>query len=352
MSEFISALRHPNAYNPLRNVHALIGLLWGVPVPLFSIGLDWWVGGHPWERPIHLFFLAHPLMFMVVFGAMGVVRSRKDDQIQVLVSELERHVDELAKANERLLELDHLKAQFVANVTHELKTPLAAIRGYNESILEERFGPLTPKQRDGLGVAVRNVERLQKLIDELLEFERIDAGEFTIEASDFDLVPLVQSTIENFRPQLDQKRLRVELRLPPKLPVQADREKIARVLLNLVSNAVKFSGDGTAIGVNAAEEAGAKRVDVTVWDRGEGIPTAAQKFLFTRFWQADASTRRKHGGSGLGLAICKGILEAHGSAIEVVSSEGAGTMVHFTLPLAQEVPHGNGEGVAAVHPGR
>ncbi|MBI2930339.1 MAG: HAMP domain-containing histidine kinase [Planctomycetes bacterium] len=337
--EFLHALGQRFTYNPRRNAYALFGFLWGLPVPVFSVGIDQWASGQATQHPIHIAFLMHPLLFAVIFGAMGTVRHRKDLQIHHLVEELKRHAQELGLANERLTELDRMKAQFMANVTHELKTPLVAIRGYNESILEERFGPLTDKQRQGLGIAVRNVDRLQKLIEELLEFERIDSGDFKLQIADFDLVPLVQSALENFRPQVDEKKLATELHLPEKLEVRADREKIAHVLQNLISNAVKFSPDGSAIGVTASTDASLGRASLTVWDRGPGIPSAAQKFLFTRFWQADGSSRRKHGGTGLGLAICKGILDAHRAPIQVVSSEGNGTKVHFSLTLAKECPH-------------
>lgn len=338
--EFLSALRDPLTYTPTRNTYAVFGFLWGLPIPVFSIGLHCWLAQHPpeiamfWEHPIHLIFLLHPLLFGTVFGAMGTVRLRKNREIERLVGELERHVDELAQANEKLLELDKMKSQFMANVTHELKTPLVAIRGYNESILEGRFGPLTEKQRDGLTIAVRNVDRLQGLIEELLEFERIDAGAFKPDPTDFDLVPLIRSTLQNFQPQIEEKGLIVEPHLPETLFVRADREKIGHVLLNLISNAVKFSEKQTSIGVDATRDDGKGRAEVTVWDRGVGIPTAAQKYLFTRFWQADGSSRRRYGGTGLGLAICKGILDAHGATFRVESAEGQGTRAAFSLPLA------------------
>lgn len=354
--EFLSALAVRRTYSPARNPYVAIGFLWGLPVPFFALGLHAWVTGSApapgliAQHPIHVFFLLHPLLFAVVFGAMGTIRQRKDRQIARLVLTLERRArqltdtaTELQGANDRLRELDHLKAQFMANVTHELKTPLVAIRGYNESILEGRFGPLTDKQREGLAVAVRNVDRLQKLIEELLEFERIDSGSLKLNLTDFDLGSLVLGTLESFRPQIEARKLSVQLRLPEPLPVHADRDKIGHVLLNLLSNAVKFSPDGKALGVDArvGEEDG--QVWVSVWDRGPGIATDAQKYLFTRFWQADGSSRRRYGGTGLGLAIVKGILDAHGSTIRIVSKEGNGTSAEFTLPLGEAVPSGNKE---------
>ncbi len=337
--EFLAALADPHTYAPMRNSYVVFGFLWGLPIPIFSCAIDGWATGRSftlgllWEHPVQIFFLAHPILFAVVFGAMGTVRWTKDRQIQGLIADLERHVKELDEANVRLRELDHLKAQFVANVTHELKTPLVSIRGYNESILEGRFGPISEKQRDGLTVAMRNIVRLQNLIAEVLEFERIDAGELRLDRSDFDLFPLVQEAVESLRPKLDAKRLSIELAMPAGTEVNADREQISRVLLNLIANAVKFSPEGGTLGIDAHVEEGGT-VQVTVWDRGSGIPAGLQKHLFTRFWQATKGLYQKGEGTGLGLVISRGILEAHGGTIEVVSSERAGTQVHFRLKRA------------------
>jgi signal transduction histidine kinase len=331
--EFLSALGDGRTY---RNPYTLFGLLWGLPIPVFSVAVQLWASGQAFTagllaHPVQLLFLLHPPLFAVVFGAMGTIRHRKDARIASLLEETERHLKELAAANERLKELDQLKAQFMANVTHELKTPLVSIRGYNEAILEGRFGPLTEKQRDGLATACRNIDRLQSLIEELLEFERIDSGALRLEIAPFDLVAVVQGALRTLQPQVDRKRLAVEAVMPAEVVVRGDRDRIGRVMLNLLSNAVKFTPDGGAMGVTVTEDGA-----VTVWDRGPGIPSAAQQHLFTRFWQADGTSRRKHGGTGLGLAICKGILDAHGAAIEVVSAEGAGTSASFRLPPAKE----------------
>ncbi|HXX95276.1 MAG TPA: HAMP domain-containing sensor histidine kinase [Planctomycetota bacterium] len=339
--DYLDAFRDPHTYNLFHNRTALFGFVWGIPVPVFSLGLDLLLS-HPTslgrcleEHPMHIFFLFHPFLFAFVFGAFGTVRRRMDRRIVHLVGELERSVAGLAQANDRLKELDQLKAQFIANVTHELKTPLVAIRGYNESILELRFGPLTPKQQGGLEVSVRNIDRLQKLIEELLDFERIEAGALKLEIADFDLIPAAEAALDSIRPAIESKRIAAERRLPGSLRVRGDRDRIVHVLLNLLSNAVKFTPEGGTLGIEATEEGG--RARIAVWDRGAGIPEAAQKFLFTRFWQADGGSRRRHGGTGLGLAIVKGILDAHGAPIRIQSAEGAGTRAEFELPLSVPV---------------
>jgi signal transduction histidine kinase len=351
----LGALRDPYTYDPRRNSFALFGLVWGLPLSAFSIFVDCWVIGHPyrltlfWEQPIHLVFLLHPFLFGMVFGAMGTVHSRQDRKIDGLLEEQRKHLEDLARANGELKKLDQLKSQFLANVTHELKTPLVSIKGYNQSILEERFGPLTPKQKDGLSVAVRNVGRLETLIHELLEFERIESHAYLPNPIDFDLVPLIRLVLSNFQPQIDQKWLSVEVRVPESLQVRADYEGVRRVLLNLFSNAVKFSNEGGTWGVDARPAPDSSRALVGVWDRGAGIPADAGPFLFTRFWQADGSSRRRHGGTGLGLAIVKGILDAHGAPIRVDSAPGRGTRMEFELPVvrsqfkSEESSHGYGK---------
>jgi signal transduction histidine kinase len=350
----LTALKDPFTYNLRRNIFTLFGFLWGLPLSAVMIILDLWVIGHPqrllqfWREPVHLLFLIHPFVFAVVFGAMGTVHAGQDGKIEGLLEEQRRNLDDLKK-------VDELKSQFMANVTHELKTPLVAIKGYVESILEERFGPLTDKQRGGLRIAARNVARLQNLIQEILEFERIDSHAYEPHASDFDLVALVRLTLSNFQPQIEEKQLALQTALPEHLEVRADYEGIRRVLNNLESNAVKFSGKGAAIGVEIRPGGAATEIEVEVWDRGPGIPPEAQGNLFTRFWQADGSSRRRYGGTGLGLAIVKGILDAHGSAVRVSSTPGAGTSIRFPLkrtpgpaPVVEAV-HGAG---AAAHSDR
>jgi signal transduction histidine kinase len=339
--EYLRAFREPETYNLLGNTTALVGFLWGLPVPILFCAFDMWLSRYDSvvrclaEHPVHYFFLMHPVLFAFVFGAFGTVRRHKDAEILRLVDGLHANVSELAAANEQLRELDQLKAQFVANVTHDLKTPLVAIRGYNESILEGRFGPVTEKQRGGLEVSVRNIDRLHRMIEALLDFERIEAGALQLQRADFDLGPLIESSLEAVRPQLEDKGLSFEGRRTSGVLVRADRERIGCVLQNLLSNAVKYTPPGAAIGVDVEADRARGRARVTVWDRGVGIPAAAQRFLFTRFWRAEGTSRRRPSGTGLGLSIVKGILEAHESPIHIESAEGAGTRVSFELLMAQ-----------------
>ena len=337
--EFFSALGDRRTYSP-RNSYLWFGFAWGIPVPIFALAIDLLasdtsfsfgaaleaVGGHP----VHAFFLAHPLLFAVVFGALGTIRRRQDLKIESLVREQERHITDLDRANGRLRELDRLKAEFVANMTHELKTPLVSILGYNEIIADGRLGPINERQKRGLEVSLRNVQRLQTLVEEMLVSSRIDAGMIQVHPKPFGAADLLEQAARSMDPQAARKRQRIDRVLPPTC-VQAlgDPEWIARVVSNLVSNAVKFSPEGAAIRVGARSENGS--VFFFVSDEGPGIPEAFRPHLFERFRQAESGLTRSNGGTGLGLAIVKGILDAHGAAIDVQSSEGRGTTVAFKL---------------------
>lgn len=335
--EYLVALGKLHTYALTKNAFARFGFLWSFPLFFLLFATNLWASGGPFtpgvflEYPNYFFVFLCPVLCTVVFGAMGTVRRRRDLKTARRVKDLERQIEDLAASNERFKELDRLKARFMTDVAHALQTPLAAIRGYNESILEERLGPITGKQRDGLGVAVRNIDRLQRRVMELLEFEGIERGDCRLELSDFDLAALIREVLDDLKPMIDKKPMGVRLRIPETLEVHADREKIGRVLLNLISNGFKFSPKGATMDVGAKASGDDGRILVTVWNHGPEIPIAAQKYLFSRFWQAEGSSRRKHGGIGLGLAIVKGILDAHGSSIKVVSSAASGTTVHFDL---------------------
>jgi signal transduction histidine kinase len=342
VAEFLRALGEARTYLPWRNAYGLFGFLWGLPIPFFSCAIDCWAQGRPleaailWEHPVHLIFAMHPFLFAFVFGAMGSVRARKDRHIATLVETLRQKVQELEEANVRLKEMDRLRAEFVANVTHELKTPLVAIRGYSEMILDGRLGAVAGKQRRGMETVLRNVDRLQQQIDDLLDIERLDSGRIKVQPGAFALQPLVESCLEMFRPQAEAKGVALQTEMPAApVEVTADRDMIGHVLTNLISNAVKFVEGGGHVRVRVLPEKEG-RAEVEVADDGCGIPEEAQAFIFERFRQADGSSRRRHGGVGLGLAIVKRILDLHEAPVRLRSRVGEGTTVAFELPVVRE----------------
>jgi signal transduction histidine kinase/DNA-binding response OmpR family regulator len=257
------------------------------------------------------------------------------------VEALEESNKKLGAANEELKELDRMKSDLLANVSHELRTPLTAIKGYTDYILERKLGTITEKQEKGLVVVQRNLERLSKSINALLDFSRMDVGRIVLNIQPFPLPALVEQIQTTVRSELDKKGLTLATRIDPALPpVVADREKLSAVLENLVINAIKFTPEGGRILIAARRGtvAGGTRAvaEIEVTDTGIGIPPDQLGRIFNRFHQVESSTTRRFGGVGLGLAIVKSILEAHGASIQVDSVEGKGTAFRFQLPLAEK----------------
>jgi signal transduction histidine kinase/DNA-binding response OmpR family regulator len=275
---------------------------------------------------------------------------RSGDELQVLadafnhmsarlkqnVQQLEESNKKLAGVNEDLKELDRVKSDLLANVSHELRTPLTAIKGYTDYMLERKLGTISDKQEKGLLVVQRNMERLARTINALLDFSRLDLGRVTLNIQPFHLPALVDHILLSLRSELEKKRLAVTVALDLTLPqVIGDREKISAVLENLIINAIKFTPEGGRLTVSASRLGGSPRptAELRVADTGIGIPPDQVSRIFARFHQVDASSTRRFGGVGLGLAIVKSILDAHGSPIEVDSEVGQGTAFRFTLPL-------------------
>jgi signal transduction histidine kinase len=254
------------------------------------------------------------------------------------VEQLEESNKKLAAVNEELKELDRMKSDLLANVSHELRTPLTAIKGYTDYILERRLGMITEKQEKGLVVVQRNLERLSKTINALLDFSRMDVGRIALNLQPFALAPLLEQIVTALRSELERKGLKltadIERDLPP---VIGDREKLSAVLENLIINALKFTPEGGRITVSASRAGapGRPSARIRVSDTGVGIAPEQIAKIFNRFHQVDTSSSRRFGGVGLGLAIVKSILEAHGATITVESELGHGTTFAFVLPVLE-----------------
>jgi len=343
--EFLSALADPQTYSLGRNGYVFFGILWGLPVPVVTIGVDLYAQHlAPTPRqivllllahPFQFFFLLHPFFFAVLFGAMGTVRYRKEQRIRALLEDLRAKVADLEKLNEKLREADRLKDEFLGTISHELKTPLVTVRGYAEMLLRRRAGALDERQVRILKVVMKNVERQIHLIDDLLNYIRIGAHPGEGEREEFDLRDTIALMRQTFAPSLEEKSLHFETILPDApLVVYANRSNVEIVLCNLISNAIKFTDPGGRIRVEA-RDTGAGKILVWVEDTGCGIPEESLPHIFERFRQADGSMRRRHGGTGLGLAIVKKILDNYGCSIEVTRSKiGEGTTFCFDLPAA------------------
>ena len=238
----------------------------------------------------------------------------------------------LSEQNKRLRELDRLKDEFLSLVSHELRTPLTSIRGYLELVLDEEAGSINDEQRRFLKAVDRNSHRLLRLVGDLLFVAQVDAGRLTLERAEVDLAALAADCVEAARPVADQKSIGLALENRAKQPVLADRGRLAQVLDNLVSNALKFTPEGGNVVLRTDVIDGHAVLEVQ--DSGFGIPAAEQPRLFERFFRASAATEQAIPGTGLGLAIVKAIVEAHGGRIRVHSNEDVGSTFRVELPLS------------------
>jgi adenylate cyclase len=232
---------------------------------------------------------------------------------------------------ERLLELDRQKTEFFQNVSHEFRTPLTLMIGPLESVVEKQQD--LPYEQSL--IALRNSRRLLRLVNQLLDLQRLDAGRMQSSFRPCDLVKFVSQIVETFRPYCERKNIKISTKLTPCAPIYLDLEKFDKVLYNLLSNAMKFTNSGGSITVKV-EPAG-DHVQLKVIDTGMGIRKEQVPYLFERFRQAEGSVNRSHEGSGLGLALVKELVELHGGQISVESVYSEGTT--FTIWLKTGTSH-------------
>jgi len=217
-------------------------------------------------------------------------------------------------------------------MSHELRTPLTSVIGYSEMMLEGLGGPLTPEQREYLGIIMEKGENLLQLITSILDITKIEAGRVRLVVSEVELSQLIRDAVSTVMPHARKKGVQLVCDAASVPRVQCDREKVRQCLINLVSNAVKFTGDGGTVTVGAQLE-GEERIALVVSDTGIGIAQEHLPRLWDVFYQVDGSSTREYGGAGLGLAIVKSFAEAHGGDVQVRSTPGAGSTFSMVLPL-------------------
>jgi signal transduction histidine kinase len=240
---------------------------------------------------------------------------------------------QISEQNERLRELDRLKDEFVASISHDLRTPLTSIAGYVE-LLREDEASLSAEHRHFLNVVSRNAERLMSLVDDLLFVARLQSGQVELSPDDLDLGELAGECLEAARPRADGKDVELDLLTRGPLSARGDRRRLAQVLDNLVSNAIKFTPEGGRVEIRVGTEADQALLEVS--DTGIGISEADRQRLFTPFFRAPEAVVRQIPGTGLGLHIAREIVTAHGGTISVDSRKGGGTTFAVALPLARE----------------
>jgi len=253
---------------------------------------------------------------------------------------LERRVQErtaeLQAAIERLSELSQMKANFVANVSHELRTPLTHIIGYLELMITESLGPITPEQKHALQVSQRSSGRLGAMIEDLIMFALASRGEMSLKPAAVDISRLVNLAVNTTAQKAEERNVTVHAVVDAGMPlVQADSQKIAWALNQLIDNGIKFTPSGGRVVVSVKLEA-ANLVMVSVTDTGIGIPYSRMEEIFEPFHQLDGSSTRQYGGTGLGLSLVRQIVESHGSLLDVQSVEGRGTTFKFPLLVVTE----------------
>jgi two-component system, NtrC family, sensor kinase len=241
-----------------------------------------------------------------------------------LFREIEEKSCELATASRH-------KSEFLANMSHELRTPLNAIIGFSEVLSERMFGEINEKQAEYLDDILESGRHLLSLINDILDLSKIEAGRMELEATDFDLPSAIESTLMLVRERAHRRGITLARNIDERLAmIRGDERKVKQVLLNLLSNALKFTPEGGQIGVQAELRDGAAEISVT--DTGVGIAPEDQETVFEEFRQVGMASKKVEG-TGLGLAISRKFIELHGGKIWVKSQVGAGSTFAFTLPL-------------------
>jgi two-component system sensor histidine kinase/response regulator len=264
-------------------------------------------------------------------------------QLQIALQQANRQLEERVQARtvdlqhalNKLTELYQLKSNFISNISHELRTPLTHLKGYLDILADQSLGPLTTQQGDALVVLRRAENRLEQLIDDLIQFSLAARGELSLQLSRFSLIDLIKKTVSQSEYKAKAKEINVKIDTPSDFPlVEADVEKIGWVLMQLFDNAIKFTNKGGRVRIEARSEN--NLITVGIQDTGIGISADRIAEIFEPFHQLDGSATRRYAGTGLGLAMVRRILEAHCTQVKVESVLGKGSCFAFSLPVSQE----------------
>jgi signal transduction histidine kinase len=260
----------------------------------------------------------------------------KREELERLNEQLTASNAELNEANARLRELAEMREEFLALTTHDLRSPLTVISGVISFFTSGRLGELSPEQKNMVAMMERNTQNLIELVNDLLDAAKLESGSLQLEPTDVDLRDLINETCESFAQLAREKGLTLARDdMPADLPrvVRADRAKLRRVIVNLLSNALKFTPKGGRVSVRVEAE-GERAARIAITDTGVGIAADDLPFLFDKYEQARHRATRGEKGTGLGLYITRQLVELHGGEISVESEVGRGSTFSFTLPLA------------------
>ncbi len=237
--------------------------------------------------------------------------------------QLKEYHAKLERSYEELIEADRMKTEFVSNITHELLTPMTSIKGFTELLYDGTTGKINQEQKKSLEIIIRNSDRLIRLIKDLLDTANLDKHKFGLKFELVSMNDIISKTVQDMQPQAREKEITIIQKIAPLPEIWGDEERLTQVVVNLLTNALKFTPEKGTITVTAVESTNDIKINVT--DTGIGIPADKLTRIFERFYQIDGGNSRKYGGTGLGLSICKSIIEQHYGSISARSDRNGST---------------------------
>ncbi len=253
--------------------------------------------------------------------------------------EIFRYAEKKQKEIEELKKAEAFRREFIADISHELKTPIFAAQGFVHTLLDGAVKDKNVRNKF-LKKAAKSLDGLDRLVQDLLTISKMETGEVKMEYENFNIYDLIQEVFDQFESKAEKKDLKLTFKLgiPNNISVYADRQKIYQVLLNLVSNAMKYKSEGEGLVIVDLKPETVSEVEISIKDNGVGIPQEHISRIFERFYRVDKSRSKDKGGTGLGLSIVKHILEAHNTTIQVQSRLGEGSEFRFKLKRGKDMP--------------
>jgi signal transduction histidine kinase len=269
----------------------------------------------------------------VAAGEFGIeIKIKGNDEIHVLAESFNMMSKQL-KGYTRKIELDRLKDEFMAMISHELKTPLVPITGYTDLLLMGKYGKLTNTQREKMLIIQTSTKSLLSLMADLLDAQKIELGKLRLDIKDENLDKILLDIVKKIEPSTSKSGIKITTDLQNNLQCFCDKNRVVQAISNILLNSIDFCPESTGK-IHVTAKIQDNFAKIIVKDNGIGMTKEKIENLFTKFYQGDTTTTREHGGTGLGLAVCKGIVETHGGKIWVESEGiGKGIEVHIQLPL-------------------